>query len=42
MLSSYDAIEKNFKRAMPVINQWAVDTIDSLKGFFRGFGFGAA
>lgn len=42
VLGNYDNIERNFKRAMPLIKQYAIDAINTLKGFFRGFGLGHA
>ena len=41
VFSSYDNIERNFKRAMPLIKQYAHDLISTFKGFFRGLGFRA-
>lgn len=41
ILANYDNIEKNFKRAMPLIKQYANDAIGSLKRLFGRFGFGA-
>jgi len=42
ILSNYDNIKKNFKRAMPLIKQYASDAIASLKRLFGGFGFGTS
>lgn len=40
ILGNYDNIERNFKRAMPLLKQYVIDVTNSLKGLFRSFGLG--
>ncbi|GAA0334816.1 hypothetical protein GCM10009087_51440 [Sphingomonas oligophenolica] len=40
ILGNYDNIERNFKRAMPLLKQYAIDTTNSFKRLFGAFKYG--